>query len=194
MQFETPACTILSLYQNTIRDSRLIRIHFQATQPTPFFVIRNTWAVTDNRQTNTQLPEVSFYVFYVSNFAYMNQVILGAPVLTYLLYTNSYVDILHTRTPFFAKQRLFTVIIDLVKYYNIIQKLELRIRIFFFVGCFKQCFSILILNNHAARATIWRTPTPLKNKTGAAWAHLQWNTTTTTSDAIAIWHLVVHLP
>jgi hypothetical protein len=40
---------------------------------------------------------------------------LGAPVLTYLLYTNSYVDILHTRTPFFAKQWLFTVIIVLVK-------------------------------------------------------------------------------
>jgi hypothetical protein len=36
---------------------------------------------------------------------------LGAPVLTYLLYTNFYVDILHTRTPFFVKQRLFTVII-----------------------------------------------------------------------------------
>jgi hypothetical protein len=40
---------------------------------------------------------------------------LGAPVLTYLLYTNSYVDILHTRMPFFAKQWLFTVIIVLVK-------------------------------------------------------------------------------
>ncbi len=40
---------------------------------------------------------------------------LGAPVLTYLLYTNSYVDILHTRMPFFAKQRLFRVIITLVK-------------------------------------------------------------------------------
>jgi hypothetical protein len=40
---------------------------------------------------------------------------LGAPFLTYLLYTNSYVDILHTGTPFFVKQRLFTVIIVLVK-------------------------------------------------------------------------------
>ncbi len=40
---------------------------------------------------------------------------LGAPVLIYLLYTNSYDDILHTRMPFFAKQRLFTVIIVLVK-------------------------------------------------------------------------------
>ena len=40
---------------------------------------------------------------------------LGAPVLTYLFNTNSYVDILYTRTPFFAKQQLFTVIIVLVK-------------------------------------------------------------------------------
>ena len=40
---------------------------------------------------------------------------LGAPVLTYLFNTNSYVDILYTRTPFFAKQLLFTVIIVLVK-------------------------------------------------------------------------------
>ena len=40
---------------------------------------------------------------------------LVAPVLTYLLYTNSYVDILHTRMPFFVKQWLFTVIIVLVK-------------------------------------------------------------------------------
>ncbi len=40
---------------------------------------------------------------------------LGAPVLIYLLYTNSYVDILHTRMSFFVKQRLFTVIIVLVK-------------------------------------------------------------------------------
>jgi hypothetical protein len=62
---------------------------------------------------------------------------LGAPVLTYLLDTNSYVDILHTRLPFFSKQQLFTVIIVLVKYYNILKKLEFRIRIFFFVGCFK---------------------------------------------------------
>ncbi len=40
---------------------------------------------------------------------------LGAPVLTYLLNTNSYVDNLHTRTLFFARQWLFTVIIVLVK-------------------------------------------------------------------------------
>ncbi len=37
-------------------------------------VIGNTWAVPEDRQTNTQLPEVSFLCFYVSNFAYMNQV------------------------------------------------------------------------------------------------------------------------
>jgi hypothetical protein len=35
MQFETPACTISFLYQDTIQDSRLIRIHFHAIQPTP---------------------------------------------------------------------------------------------------------------------------------------------------------------
>jgi hypothetical protein len=45
---------------------------------------------------------------------------LGAPVLTYLLDTNSYVDILHTRMPFFVKQQLFIVIIVLAKilYHN----------------------------------------------------------------------------
>ncbi len=31
MRFETLACTILFLYQDTIQDSRLIRIHFHAT-------------------------------------------------------------------------------------------------------------------------------------------------------------------
>ncbi len=51
---------------------------------------------------------------------------LGAPVLTYLPYTNSYVVILHTRTPFFAKQRLFTVIIVLVK--KITHNTKIRIR------------------------------------------------------------------
>ncbi len=33
MQFETPACTILFFYQDTLRDLRLIQIHFHAISP-----------------------------------------------------------------------------------------------------------------------------------------------------------------
>ncbi len=36
MQFETPARTISFLYQDTIQDSRLIRIHFHAKSSNPF--------------------------------------------------------------------------------------------------------------------------------------------------------------